>query len=162
MITGVVNGLLGAPDGHWRLGGDLTSALQGGSQHLLLRLKHLVDQSVGHGFGSGQAPARVGQLFHHRQRNQLGQALQGAHVGHHADVDFLNAKEGICCGIADATSGDHIDRTTDAAALDGGNHRNTQSFQLGERGLNIHQHIEHGSAAFGGVIFHQPLARKRL
>ena len=95
VVAGVVQHLLGAPDGHGRFAGDFMGGLQGGGHGGFVRGQHLVDQAMGQGFVCRKTAARVGQLFAQRHGQQLGQALQGAHVGDHADVDFLDAEKRI-------------------------------------------------------------------
>ena len=87
--------LFGAPNGHWWLGCDLARAVQRGCHGGGVVVEHRVDQTGGLGPLSAQAPAGVGQLLDQTQGHELGQALQRAHVGHHANVDFLDAKERI-------------------------------------------------------------------
>ena len=154
VVARVVHGLLGAPDGHGWLAGDLLCALQGGGHHGFLRIKHLVDQAVAQGLGGAQAAAGVGQLFHHAQGDELGQALQRAHVGHHADVDLLDAEEGIRCGVAHAGGRDHVHRAADAPALDGHDHGDAQVVDAREGGLHVGEQVEDSGAAFGALVVH--------
>ena len=154
--------LLGAPDRHWRLGRNLGGALQGGSQHGFGCIEHFVDQAIAQRFLRRQTAPGVGQLFHHRQWHEFGQALQRAHVGHHANVDFLNAKKCIGGGVTDAAGRHHVHRAAYAAALDGGYHRHAQRLQFGEGGLHVGQQIEHGGPAFGALVVHGNRAGKGL
>ena len=162
MIARVVNRLLGAPDGHRRLGGNLFCALQRTGQQRLGRVKHLIDQAISQRPGRAELAPGVGQLFHQCQRNQLGQALQSAHIGHHADVDFLDAEERVKRGIAQAAGAHHIDRAANAAALNGGNHRDAQCLKLGEGGLHVGQQVKNRRAAFGALVVHGNAAAKGL
>ena len=160
VVARVVHGLLGAPDGHRGFGRDLFGALQRGSQHGLLRVEHLVDQAIVQGLGGAQAAAGVGQLLDHAQRDELGQALQRAHVGHHADVDLLDAEERILRGVADAARRDHVHRAADAAAMDGHDDRNAQVFQPREGGLHVGQQVKNGGAALGALVVYGDGAAK--
>ena len=162
MVARVVHRLLGAPDGDGRFAGNLARALQGGSQRRLGRGQHGVDQAVLQSLLGAHAPAGVGQLFDHGQRNELGQALQGAHVGHHADVDFLDAEEGLGTCVTQAAGGDHVHGAANAAALDGRNHRNAQFLQLGKRGLHVRKRVKHGGAPLGALVVHLDGAGKRV
>src|SRR3546814_9895107 len=47
-----------------------------------------------------QAPPGIGQLAHQAGRHQMRQALQGADIGSHADVDLLDAEPGIRRAVA--------------------------------------------------------------
>ena len=162
MVACVIHYLLGAPDGHRRFGGNFCRALQGRSQHGVLRVKHLVHQPAAQRPGRAHAPAGVGQLFDDAQRNQLGQALQGADVGHQANVDFLNAEKRVCRGVAHAAGGHHVDRAANAAALDGGNDGNAQGLDFGESTLDVLELVKNGRAALGRLVAHQIVAVKRL
>ncbi len=154
VVACVVHRLLGAPDGHRRLGGDLARTGQGRFQHGLVRGEHFVHQPAGQGAGRGQAPAGVGQLLDDAQRDQLGQALQRAYVGHHADIDLLDAEERVLGGVADAGGRHHVHRAADAAAVDRGDNRDAQRFDAGEGGLHVGQQVEDGGAAFGALVVH--------
>ncbi len=154
VVTCVADGLFGAPDGHGRLGGNLCSALQCACEQSLGRVEHRVDQTVPECLVRAQAAACVGQLFHYRFGNEFGQALQCAHVGHHADVDLLDAKERICRGVTDAAGGNHVHRTANTTALDGNNDGDTQAFQFGKRGLHVGEHVQHRSTPFGALVVH--------
>ena len=149
-----MHGLFGAPDGHGGLLRNLSRALQGAFQQRLWRLEYLIDQAIAQRFLRAQAPSGVGQLFHYGQRNELGQALQRAHVGHHADVDFLNAEKRIGCGVANAARRHHVHRAANAAALNRCNHGHAKRFQLGESSLHVAQQVKHGSPAFGALVVH--------
>ena len=75
VVAGVVQHLLGAPDGHGRFAGDFFGGLQGGGHGGFVGGQHLVHQAVGQRLVGTQAAAGVGQLFHHRHRYELGQSL---------------------------------------------------------------------------------------
>ena len=55
--------------------------------------EHLVDEAHGLRLARRHPTARVGQLAAYPVGNQLGEPLQRAHVGGHADVDLLDAEE---------------------------------------------------------------------
>ena len=162
MVARVVDHLLGAPDGDRRLGDDLLGALHRRGQAGLRRVEHIVNQPVVARLGGRQAAAGVGQFLDHRQRHQLGQALQRADVGHHADVDFLNDEERVVRGVAHAHGRDQIHRAAHAAALDGRDDGDAQRFQPGEGGLQPAQQVGDGGAAFGRGVVHADRAAKHV
>jgi hypothetical protein len=59
----------------------------------------------------------------HAGRDDLRQPLQHAEVGGHADVDLLHREEGVGAAHAQVAGGGQVERTADAAALDGGDDR---------------------------------------
>jgi hypothetical protein len=75
------------------------------------------------GLGGVEVASGVGQFAGDSFGNQARQALQGADVGDHADVDFAHREHGIGRGVAHVAAGDEVDRAADAGALDGGEHR---------------------------------------
>ena len=132
MVARVVDDLLAAPDGHGRLGRDFAGTGQGRSDRGLGRFVDRVDQAVVGGFLSAHAPACVSQFLDYAQRHELGQALQAAQVGRHADIDFLHTEKCLAAGVAYAGRGYQIEPAAHAAALYGADHGHAQGFELVE------------------------------
>ena len=107
---------------------------------------------------STQAAAGVGQFFDQTHGQQFGQTLQCAHIGHHANVDFLNTEKRVLRGIANATSRDHVDRTANTAALNGCNHWDAHALQQCEGGLHIGERVVDGRTALCAVCVHGDVA----
>ena len=162
MVACVVNGLLGAPDCNWGFAGNFFGALQGGGHAGLRCVKHLVDQAIGQGLGGRHATASVGVFLGDGFGDELGQALQRAHIRHHADVDLLNAEEGIAGRIAHAAACDHIHRAADAATLNGEDDRDAQALDFAEGVLHVGEQVENGGPAFGALVVHLDAATKGL
>ena len=101
-----------------------------------------VDQPGGARLLGGKAAAGIGQFAHQAGRDQIGQALQRADIGGHADIDFLDAKEGVGGAQANVASRNQIDPATDARALDRGDHRDPAAVDHRETFL----HVENGPA----------------
>jgi hypothetical protein len=99
-----------------------------------------------------QPSAGIGQLLDHAQRHQFGQPLQGAQVGHHTDVDFLDAEKRVGRGIADTAGGHHVHGAADAAALDRGDHGDAQRLQPGKYRLHVGQQVEDGGPPLGRAV----------
>jgi hypothetical protein len=83
------------------------------------------------------AAAGVGVLPDNPFGDELRQPLQGPHIGGHADVDLLNAEEGIGGRVAAVGGRDHVDAAADAPALDGHEHRHAGPLERGERILEL-------------------------
>jgi hypothetical protein len=103
----------------------------------LAAVEHAVDQADVFGLGRIKLAAGVGQLAGDALPHQLGQALQGAHVGHHADVDFLDGEERVAAAVAHVGAGDQVNAAADAAAMDGGQHGLAAALQAGEGVLHV-------------------------
>ena len=162
MVACVVNGLLGAPDCNGGFAGNFFGALQSGGHAGLRCVKHLIDQPAAQRFGGRHATARVGVFLGNGFGNEFGQALQRAHVCRHADVDLLNAEEGIAGCIAHAAACDHIHRAADAASLDGHDHGDAQALDFAEGVLHVGEQVENGGPAFGALVVHLDAATKGL
>ena len=106
-------------------------------------------------FFRAQTAACVSQLFDQAHGQQFGQALQSAHIGHHANVDFLDTKESFARGVSNAASGHHVDGPSNAPALNGRDHRHAQALKQGEGRLQIGQDVKHRSAPFRAVVVHR-------
>src|SRR6185369_5007093 len=78
-------------------------------------------------------------------------ALQGADVGDHGEVDFLDRENGVGRGIAHVAAGDEVERAADAGALDGGEHRFAAALNGGETVLQVEDQAAQGFAAAGAV-----------
>ena len=101
--------------------------------------EHLVDEAHRLRLVRRHPAPGVGQLAADALGNQLGEPLQRAHVGGHADVDLLDAEEGVLGGVAHVAGGDHVDGATDAAALDGGEDRHAGLLEAAEGLLEVEQ-----------------------
>ena len=126
MVARVMHGLLGAPDGNGRFARDFHGAFQGCFYRFFVGVKHGIEQAIAQRFVGAHAPSGVGQFFDYRQRHQLGQALQSTHIGHHADIDFLDAEKSVFTSVANTASRHHVHRAADDAAVQGCYHRNAQ------------------------------------
>ena len=123
MVARVGNHLLGRRDRHRRLRGDAPRHFQRARDQLLVRLEQAVDEAESLGALRGQPVARVAQFAHHRLGQLLGHAVEGADVGHHAEVDFLDHEVGVARRVAQAAGGGHVHAAADAAALHRRDHR---------------------------------------
>ncbi len=61
----------------------------------------------------------VGQFPHHALGHQLGQALQGAHIGGHAQFGFLDGEIGIGGAIPAVSSAHQVQSPTNTAPVHG-------------------------------------------
>ena len=140
MVAGVADHFLGAADGQGGLGRDGGRDLLHARIERLAALEHAVHQTDLSRFFGLELAARVGQLARNAVAHQLGQALQRAHVGGHADVDFLDAEVGVGAGVAHVGAGDEVDAAAYAAAVDGGQHGLAAALQAGQRVLHVQDH----------------------
>ena len=81
--------------------------------------EHLVDQAHRLGLSGWHAAPRVSQFPTHPLGNEFGEALEGAHISRHADIDLLDAEEGVRGRIAHVARCDHVHRSPNASALNG-------------------------------------------
>ena len=95
VVAGVVQHFLGAANGQRRLGGDLGGDGLHACVQGLAALEHAVHQAHALCLGRIELAPGVGQLARDALADELGQALQRAHVRHHANVDFLDGEEGV-------------------------------------------------------------------
>ena len=139
MVAGVIDHLLAGGHGHRRAGGDLLRHGQRTGHGGGMVVEQAVDEAQPLGALGAQPVAGVGQLAHHRFGDLLGHAVQRAHVGHHADVDLLDAEPGLAAAVAQAAGRGQVDRAADAAALDGGDDRKAHLGNGGEAQLQLLQ-----------------------
>ena len=149
MVAGVVQRPLAAGHGQRALGGDapgqaVRMGVQGGGVR-----QHGVHQAHRQRTLGAHAVAAVGHLTCHAGRHDLGQALQHAQVGGHADVNLLHGEEGVGAAHADIAGRGQVQRAAHAAAL----HR-------ADRGkARLVQHIRAGHQAAQPVLEGQAVAR---
>ena len=127
-----MHGLFGTPHGHGAFGSDLACHVHDRIEQGLVVRVDLVHETSGLGFlGAPTAPG-IGQFPHDALGNELGHALQGAHVGGHANVDLMDAEPGVLGGVPHVGGRHHVDAAADTRALDRRQHRHTSPFQGGE------------------------------
>ena len=137
MVTGIQDHFLGAPNRQRRLGGNACGDLLHPGIQRFPAVKHPVDQAnalrlIGQAFAPG-----IGQLACDAVAHQLGQALQGAHVGRHTNVDLLDGEAGVCAAVTHVGTGHQINAATNTGAVDGGQHRLAAALQAGEGVLHV-------------------------
>jgi hypothetical protein len=117
------------------VGGDLAGGLEHALEQRLvvgvdlLHQAHLV-RPAGPARGAGE-----GHLAREALGDDLAEALQGADVGGHADVDLLHAEEGVLRRVAQVAGRHEVDRPADDAALHRRDDRHARLLQRGERPL---------------------------
>lgn len=95
VVAGVGQHLLGAANRQRRLGGNRGGNVLHPGVKLFAAVEHAVHETQGLRFRCAELAPRVGQFAHRTCSDELGQALQRAHVGHHADVDLLDGEARI-------------------------------------------------------------------
>ena len=85
----------------------------------------------------GQAPPGEGQLPGDSFRDEPGQSGEGAQVGGDAQLDLLDAEEGLLAAVAQVAGADQIDAAADAGALDGRQHRHARPLQTAQALLQL-------------------------
>ena len=118
MVAHVANHVFGTANGDRRLGSDLAGDLEHASQQFFLAGIGAVDQVDALRLGTVDGAAGKGQLTHHAVADDARQALQGADIGRHAHVDFLDGELRIDGGVAHVAGRDQVDRAAQAVALD--------------------------------------------
>src|SRR5262249_22614486 len=93
------------------------------------------------GLVCGQSITGVGKLPGNPLRNQPGEALQRAEVGHDTDVYFLYAKETVGSGISQVAGGGKIDSCPNTPTLHGSYNWESGPFESAERLLQSQHHI---------------------
>ena len=88
-----------------------------------------------------QAAAGVGELAHPAFGDEFAEAREGADVGGHADVDFLDRRRRRLGAVADVAGAGHVDAAADAAALDRGDHRHARLVEAGEAVLQAQHEL---------------------
>jgi hypothetical protein len=140
VVARVADHFLGAAHRQRRLGrnrrGDFAHALAQGFR----RFEYTVHQAHLLGLDAVEFTGGVGQLARHAFADQARQTLQGAHVRHHADVDFLDGEPRIRRAVAHVGAADQINPATDARAMHGRQHRLAAALQAGQRILQIENH----------------------
>ncbi len=147
MVAAVVEDLLGAADGERRFGGDGLRYLADAVRQFVRRGELAVDQAETFGLLAVDVAAGIGQFARHAFADQAGQALQGADVGHHADVDFLDRKHRVGRSVAHVAAGDEIEAAAHTGSVDGGNDRLAAAFEAVQAVLQVEDQAAQGLAA---------------
>ena len=99
--------------------------------------KHAIDQADAARFFGAELTTGIGQFTQHAVADDARQALQGADVGGHADVDFLDRELRVLGCIAHVARADQVDGAANAVALDRRQHGLAASVHGVERSLQL-------------------------
>ena len=89
------------------------------------------------GFRTAYLPPRVGQLGRHTRLHDVGQALQGADVGHDTEVNLLDGKVSIGATVAQIAGRGDGRAAADGPAVHRREHRFATALDAGNAILNI-------------------------
>src|SRR6185369_9785263 len=151
MVAAVVHDFLEATGSERGFGGDAFGQLADAGAQVVRRGENPVDQAELFGFGGLDIAPGVGQFAGDTLGDQAGQVLQGADVGDHGEVDFLDREHGIRRRVAHVAAGHEVERAADAGAVDGGEYRFAAAFDGGEAVLQVEDQPAQGFAAAGAV-----------
>src|SRR5471030_3345764 len=122
MVAHVADHLFGAGNHNRRLAGDLA----GNAHHAVEQAGSIavdaIDQAHAVRFLGTKLATSVSQLPQHAVTDDPRQALQGANVGGHADVDFLDRELRVFSGVTHVASGDQVDGAAQAVTQIGRAH----------------------------------------
>ena len=66
--------------------------------------------------------------------------MEGAHIGHHADVNFLDGKVGARGAVTHVRGGHHVQSRADAGSVDRRQHRLSADLKAAEALLQLQNH----------------------
>ena len=151
VVARMVQRELGAGDRQRRLGRDRARDGERVRQRRLGVGQHGIHEADGERALGADALAAVRHLAGDGRRDDLGQALQHAEVGRHADVDLLHAEEGVGAGVAQVARGGEVERPADAAALHRAQDRKARRVERIEAGHQAAQALLEAQPRAGGA-----------
>ncbi len=157
VIAAVGEHLFRARNGERRVPCDAPRHTRDFCQHRVLISEHPVHEPARLGLGRIHRPAGIGELAGKPVGHHARQPLEGAEIGGHADLDFLDHEIGVLGAVAHIAGRDHVDAAADTAALHGGQHRQVQTFQHIEAVLQLEHHaaqILPTAAIFDAAVRH--------
>ena len=152
VVAHIADHFLGTTDGDRRLRGDLPRQFEDPIHQCGLVRVGTIDQADAPClFAVDHAPG-VGQLAHHAIADDPRQALQGADVGGHADVDLLDRELRVGGRVAHVAGRDQVDGAAQAVALDRREHRLAAVVDRVERGLQLENLATQGVGVAADVL----------
>src|SRR5215831_13530845 len=136
--VGAVDGLLRRLDGEWAIGSDLGGQL-GRSRSQLARGVDVIDEADAERLRRVEATGRVDQLFGHADADGARQPLGTTHVRDDPELDFGDGEDRAFGGEPDVAAERQLHARADADALDGSDHRHTDSLESREAFLEVRE-----------------------
>ena len=96
--------------------------------------------------------ARIGEFAYHAFGHVVEDAREGANIGDHANINFINGDEAIFGAVAHIAGGNEVNTAAITAALHRGEDRNTALLNCGETILQRQDAIMIKIHAISGVI----------
>ncbi len=146
MVARVIDHFFGAPDSERCLFGDLGGEFHHVFHHIVVGCEGFVDEADAPRFFSAESSASISEFAHEALRNQMRQTRKSSDIGGHADIDLLDAEEGVLGAVAHITRARKIDTAADARAMHGHQDRHARLVEARERMLQFGDRPHHSDA----------------